>query len=157
MAIAIAICSAIEGEQIALKTRQFFPGRPAMVKGVKRWNFSLGINSSAWIVKSYAKPDEATYATSMLAVDDKVQGGGIDGWTRKPLGTPKKIKGSGAHSAYALTVYGGCYAHIESAERAHLNSPEIAKKVAPIEQKTWEEVEAAINAVTAIDTRGAEG
>lgn len=152
MAIAIAICSSIEGEKIAFKTRQYFPVPPSIVNGEKRWNFSLGINSSAWIVQAYAQPEEeSTYSTSLLAVGDTVQGGGIDGWTRKLLGKPKKDKGSGAHSAYFLTVHGGCYAHIETPERAHLNSPEIAKKVAPIEQKMREVL------IAAIDTRGSEG
>ncbi|WP_155291415.1 hypothetical protein [Burkholderia multivorans] len=136
MTLAIAICSSIEAEQIALKTRQFFPGPPSINKstGEKRWHFSLGINSSAWITKAYSTMDEVVYSTSMLALGDKVQGGGIDGWTRKPLGRDRVKKGSGTHSATFLTVSGGCYAHIESPERAHLNSPEISKKVAPIEQ-----------------------
>lgn len=139
MAPAIAICSSIEAEKIGIQTRQFYTSPPQLIKksGARemRFPFSLGINSSAWIEREYASGDGVVFETSKLAEGEGIQGGSIDGWARAPLGKPTVKKGSASHSASFLTIEGGCYAHIQSAERAHLNSADMAAKIAPIEQK----------------------
>jgi hypothetical protein len=137
MAHAIAICSSIEAEKIQIKTRQFNPSPPIMDATTRqmRWNFQLGINSSAWIVHEYSSKASVVFETSMVANEDKITGGCIDGWSRRPLGKPNVEKGSGTHSAEFLVVKGGCYAHIQTPERAHLNSPAMTSKIAAVPQR----------------------
>ena len=117
-----------------------------------RWGFQLGINSIAWIVQEYASKDAVFFETSMVANEDRISGGCIDGWSRKPLGKPHVEKGSGAHSAEFLLVKGGCYAHIQTPERAHLTSPAIATRIAEVPQVARVKV-----AALATDARGSAG
>jgi hypothetical protein len=152
MAHAIAICSSIEAEKIELKTRKFNSSPPVIDAGSKemRWGFQLGMNSSAWIEEPYASPEKSVaFLSSMVATADKLTGGCIDGWSRKPLGKPHVSKGSGTHSATFLSIRGGCYAHIQTPAREHLENPAMDAKVREIPQKRREPV-----AALAYDVRG---
>lgn len=145
MAHAIAICSSIEAEKIELKTRKFNSSPPVMDAQSKemRWGFQLGMNSSAWIGQAYDAPETSVvFDSSMVEDDDKLTGGCIDGWSKKPLGKPHVQKGSGSHSATFVSIKGGCYAHIQAPAREHLDNPDMAAKVREIPQKRRETVEA---------------
>lgn len=145
MAHGIAICSSIEAEKIELRTRKFNSSPPVMVAGSKemRWGFQLGMNSFAQIEEAYASPKTSVvFVSSMVDVADKLTGGCIDGWSRKPLGRPHVSKGSGSHSATFVSIKGGCYAHIQTPAREHLDNPAMAAKIREIPQKRRESAEA---------------
>ena len=136
MTRAIAICSSIEAEKIELKTRKFDSSPPIIEKATRKmiYKFQLGINSSAAISQPYASPETSVkYETSMTASGDEPTVGCIDGWTYSP---PKAAvgKGSGAHSATFVAIKGGCYAHIQTPAREHLNDPDMDAKTAPVKQ-----------------------
>ncbi|WP_322086051.1 hypothetical protein [Burkholderia sp. BCC1999] len=145
MAHAIAICSSIEAEKIELKTRKFNASPPTIDPGSKqmRWGFQLGMNSSAWIDQPYSSPmNDVVFTTSMVAQGDLLTGGCIDGWSRKPLGKPHVSKGSASHSATFVSIKGGCYAHIQTPAREHLDSPAMAGKIKEVAQEARERVPA---------------
>ncbi|HGL6721636.1 hypothetical protein NTJ56_05680 [Burkholderia contaminans] len=145
MTQAIAICSSIEGEKIKFETRQFNVSMPVKEGGRLRFGFKLGIRSNAWITESYAdSARQVVYLTSMTEVDDEVMGTSLDGWATKPLKEPALIKGSGRHSASALTITGGAYVHIQAAAREHLDNANLADRMKPVEQvRRSEDVEVA--------------
>ncbi|WP_175907339.1 hypothetical protein [Burkholderia sp. BCC1640] len=145
MTQAIAICSSIEGEKIKFETRQFNISPPVKEGGRLRFGFKLGIRSTAWITESYANPAQSVvYVQSMTAVDDEVMGTSLDGWATKPLKEPALVKGSGRHSASALTITGGAYVHIQAAAREHLENADLSEKMKPVEQvRRLEDIEAA--------------
>lgn len=136
MAHAIAICCSIEAEKIEIKTRKFTMV-PVMDPETSemRWQFQLGMNSSAWIHQEYESPaTQVAFKQSMTKKGDLLTGGCIDGWARKP---PKKHlgPGSGTHSATFASIKGGCYAHIQTPAREHLDNPDMAEKIREIKQE----------------------
>ncbi|MEX3952007.1 hypothetical protein AB4Y40_30160 [Paraburkholderia sp. EG287B] len=136
MAHAIAICCSIEAEKIEIKTRKFNMV-PVMDPdtGVMRYQFQLGMNSSAWIHQEYESPaTQITIKQSMTKKGDLLTGGCIDGWAWK---APKKQVGPGSasHSATFASIRGGCYAHIQTPAREHLDNPDMAEKIRAIAQE----------------------
>lgn len=119
MTTATAVCSSIEGEKIALKTRKFTPQLPRRDATMGHvFCFKLGINSEAHVTEAYApgKPLHRPKA-SFLTVGDALWAMTIDGFAKKPIGPPEVKKGSGAHKASFISLRGGAYAHIEGAVR----------------------------------------
>lgn len=132
MATKSNVCASIEGAKIAFSTRQFFSGPPVMnaTLGGRVYPFKLGMHGYATITKSLDNPEEErVYESSMVNVDDDIQGGSLDGWCTKVIKPPKKETGvTGTHSASQGVVSGHVYVHIQSGHRDHMQSEDIQRR-----------------------------
>ncbi|MCH9742149.1 MAG: hypothetical protein K0U21_02965 [Proteobacteria bacterium] len=132
MATKSNVCASIEGKKVAFSTRQFFPGPPEIneVLGQRIYTFKLGIHGHAQIQTSLENPEiERVYESSMIDVNDDIQGGSLDGWCTKAIKSPKKKTGvTGTHSASQGIVSGHVYVHIQSGHREHMQSEDIQNR-----------------------------
>ncbi len=119
------ICSAVEGAQLYITTRQFHVQPPKKIKPLNKvvYPFRLGINGTAKIVTAYEAPEtQCVYSNSLVVAGDEIQGGSVDGWSTKILGKRTVTSLTGTHSGTTLSVHGQCFAHVQSGHRHHQQS-----------------------------------
>lgn len=115
------VCSSIEGEGMELQCRKFFPRPPRKLPtGTIIYPFTLSIYGIATVTKTLESQKSTWQTTSMVALDDSINGESIDGYAEKPLGKPVVRKGTGRHKASFIVSKAHCFAHVQIGTRDSL-------------------------------------
>ncbi|MCK9375695.1 MAG: hypothetical protein M0P73_06050 [Syntrophobacterales bacterium] len=123
------ICNSIEGQKVSLQCRKFTSFRPRVDSKMTQsiFPFKLAISSLAIISEELEPKEHRFRPTSILDQDACLLGETIDGFSLKPLSSPKIVHGSAKHEASLIYSKGFVYAHIEIGVRALLQKKEKEK------------------------------
>ena len=133
MTLGLGVCSSIEGNKFKLSTRRVIPQPSPVIdkdSGKKVYKFKLGIDGNVVIVEPLSSSELPIYKTSMLKVDDRIQGTSIDGWTDKVIrpGDIRVINRTSTHKGSEIELKCRFYAHVQAVHRHHSESDVVQKR-----------------------------
>ena len=113
--IATKIGSSIEGSQLELSTRKFYPVLPIWnsVLGAMVYGFRLQVYGVGTIIEELSPKKPVIKANSMLSIDDQIRGERVVGFSSKPLSNPRVYHATGRHRATAIIAKKFGFAKIE--------------------------------------------